>query len=146
MARSRSGRECRWIAEVDGVEQDHCVGHDREATGLFGLGFVVASADVALVGVEQSAAQAVEVLALVELAMDPPLHAVVGQVAQDYVESEVVSSGAGCSFGLVSMRICSAAGYGLPALGFGEPVKVTLVPSGSSRSPSGRLSLDANQD
>jgi len=44
------------IAEVDGVEQDHCVGHDREAKGPYGLGSVVASADVALVGVEQAAA------------------------------------------------------------------------------------------
>ena len=71
------------ILEVDGVGQHHRVGHHRQAQGLFGLGVVVATADVALVDVEEPAAQGMEALAFVQLAVDPSLQLGVGQVAQD---------------------------------------------------------------
>ncbi|MGB0091278.1 MAG: hypothetical protein WBP81_01875 [Solirubrobacteraceae bacterium] len=56
---------------VDGVPDDDRVARDGQTERLLGLLFRRAVADVALVGVEEMAAQRVELLAFVELAANP---------------------------------------------------------------------------
>ena len=57
--------------DVDGVPGDDRVDDDRQAQRLVGLLLGRALADVAFVGVEDGAAERVQLLALVELAADP---------------------------------------------------------------------------
>jgi hypothetical protein len=71
--------------DVDGVPDDDRVADDREAERLLGLLLGGPLLDVPFVGVEDGAAQGVELLALVELPTDPLAELLVGQPGEDEV-------------------------------------------------------------
>ena len=69
---------CHGFRHVDGVPDDHGVGHQIEATGLIDQFVATLATQLSLVGDHQGGAQIVQCLSLIELAHDTAPILIVG--------------------------------------------------------------------